>query len=379
MSRPADPAAGRIRLFLGGDVMLGRGVDQILPHPGDPELREPHMRSALSYVELAEAVGGPVPRPCGFSHPWGDALPMIEDFGPDARVVNLETSVTRSDDFAPGKAVHYRMNPANLPCLAAVRPDVCALANNHVLDFGRRGLAETLDALAAAGLRSAGAGRDAEEARRPAAVPLRGGGRVLVLSFGTESSGIPPDWAATADRAGVDLADLAAGTPDAEAARITDRVRRIRRPGDVVVASVHWGSNWGYDVPSGLVRFAHALVDGGVDVVHGHSSHHPRPVEVYRDRLVLYGCGDLIDDYEGITGYEEYRDELRLLYLVSLEAASGRLAGLRMAPVRTRRMRLHRAPDEDAAWLRTVLDRVSRPFGTRIGLGPEGTLVAGWT
>ncbi|MGV9539674.1 CapA family protein [Streptosporangium sandarakinum] len=379
MNRPADTTTGRIRLFLGGDVMLGRGVDQILPHPGDPELREPYMRSALSYVELAEAVGGPVPRPCGFSRPWGDALPMIEDFGPDARVVNLETSVTRSDDFAPGKTVHYRMNPANLPCLAAVRPDVCALANNHVLDFGRRGLAETLDALAAAGLRSAGAGRDSEEARRPVAVPLRGGGRVLVLSFGTESSGIPPDWAATADRAGVDLADLAAGTPDAEAARITDRVRRIRRPGDVVVASVHWGSNWGYDVPPDLVRFAHALVDGGVDVVHGHSSHHPRPVEVYRDRLVLYGCGDLIDDYEGITGYEEYRDELRLLYLVSLEAASGRLAGLRMAPVRTRRMRLHRAPDEDAAWLRAVLDGVSRPFGTRIGPGPEGTLVAEWT
>ncbi|MET9070435.1 CapA family protein, partial [Streptosporangium sandarakinum] len=155
MSRPADTTTGRVRLFLGGDVMLGRGVDQILPYPGDPELREPYMRSALSYVELAEAVGGPVPRPCGFSRPWGDALPMIEDFGPDARVVNLETSVTRSDDFAPGKTVHYRMNPANLPCLAAVRPDVCALANNHVLDFGRRGLAETLDALAAAGLRAA--------------------------------------------------------------------------------------------------------------------------------------------------------------------------------------------------------------------------------
>jgi poly-gamma-glutamate capsule biosynthesis protein CapA/YwtB (metallophosphatase superfamily) len=64
------------------------------------------------------------------------------------------------------------MNPDNLPCVAAIRPDVCALANNHVLDFGERGLRETLAALAGAGLATAGAGLDAAEAGRPAAVPL---------------------------------------------------------------------------------------------------------------------------------------------------------------------------------------------------------------
>jgi Bacterial capsule synthesis protein PGA_cap len=69
----------------------------------------------------------------------GDALPVLEDAAPDVRVINLETSITRSRDFAPGKAIHYRMSPGNVPCLAAVRPGACALANNHVLDFGRRG------------------------------------------------------------------------------------------------------------------------------------------------------------------------------------------------------------------------------------------------
>jgi poly-gamma-glutamate synthesis protein (capsule biosynthesis protein) len=51
-------------------------------------------------------------------------------------VINLETSITRSGRFAPGKAVHYRVSPGNVPCLVAARPDACALANNHVLDFG---------------------------------------------------------------------------------------------------------------------------------------------------------------------------------------------------------------------------------------------------
>ncbi|MFE2278669.1 CapA family protein [Streptomyces sp. NPDC059454] len=358
---------GTVTLFLCGDVMLGRGVDQVLPYPGDPALREDWMRDARGYVELAEAVSGPVPRPVPFSWPWGRALEVLEEAAPDVRIINLETSVTRSDAFAPGKAVHYRMNPANAPAVAVARPDVCVLANNHVLDFGRPGLRETLDVLHRAGLRTAGAGRDADEAYAPAVVPVNGG-RVLVFALGTMSSGIPPGWAATAERSGVAyLAEPSATTAEA----VVRRVRQARRSGDTVVVSVHWGSNWGHHVPRSHVGFAHTLVDGGVDVVHGHSSHHPRPVEMYRGRLILYGCGDFVDDYEGITGYEEYRDDLRLACLLSVAPDGGRPSGLRMVPLRARRMRLEPAADEERTWLRETLDRIS---GVDIALGTDGAL-----
>ncbi|GAA3375922.1 CapA family protein [Streptomyces sannanensis] len=364
-------AGDLVTLFLCGDVMLGRGVDQILPHPGDPVLREAYVRDARDYVELAEAVNGPIPRPVGFVWPWGDALASLDEAAPDVRVVNLETSVTRSGEFAPGKQVHYRMHPANLPCLAAARPDVCVLANNHVLDFGRPGLEETLDVLAGGGLRAVGAGRDAAAAGRPAAVPVEGGGRVLVFSCGMPSSGIPPIWAAADDRPGVNL------VPEpsvAAAVELAGLIRQTKQPGDIAVVSVHWGSNWGYDVFRPQINYAHALIDGGADVVHGHSSHHPRPVEVYHDKLILYGCGDFIDDYEGISGFEEYRDDLRLLYFVSLEPDTGELVRSWIVPMQARQMRLHRAPDEDVQWLRAALDRVSRSLGARVGLGQDGTL-----
>jgi poly-gamma-glutamate capsule biosynthesis protein CapA/YwtB (metallophosphatase superfamily) len=360
-----------VTLFLCGDVMLGRGIDQILPHPGDPTLREPCVQDARIYVELAEAKNGRIPRPVDFSWPWGDALQTLEDLAPDARVVNLETSITRSDDFAPGKGVHYRMNPANLPCLAVAGPDACALGNNHVLDFGRRGLEESLDAVAGAGLQAVGAGRDAEQARRPAVVTVHGGRRVLVFSFGMPSSGIPPEWAAAQDRAGVQFVPEPS---DAAAAEVADQVRQVKRPGDVAIASIHWGSNWGYDVSRDQIRFAHRLVDAGVDVVHGHSSHHPRPVEAYHDKLILYGCGDFIDDYEGITGHEDYRPDLRLLYFASLEPQPGKLIGLRMMPMQARQMRLRHASSEDSRCLQAVLDRVSRRFGSRVDLEPDGML-----
>ena len=359
-------------MALCGDVMTGRGVDQILPHPGDPELRERYIRDARRYVELAERANGPIPRPAEFAWPWGDALQALEDLAPDVRMINLETTITARAEFAPGKSVHYRMSPDNMPCLSMLRPDVCVLANNHVLDFGPVGLQNTLDALSRASLLSAGAGR-AQAASRPAIVPIAEDVRVVVLACGAGSSGIPAGWSATPDRSGVyRLADLS----DATAAEIVRRLQAIKHPRDISVVSIHWGSNWGYRVGADQRRFAHRLLDGGIDVVYGHSSHHPRPIEIYQDKVVLFGCGDFVDDYEGIGGYEEYRDDLRLIYVVSVATDSGRLVRLGMIPMQARKMRLQRAPAADAAWLQATLDRTSRHFGTRIDLEPDGTLTA---
>jgi len=377
--RWAGPPAGRfisvgddlVTVFLCGDVMTGRGVDQILPHPGDPELRESYVREATGYVALAEAASGPIPRPVSPAWPWGDALAVLGNLAPDVRLINLETSITRSGEFAPGKQVHYRMNPANIGCLTVARPDVCALANNHVLDFGRGGLAETLDTLAGAGLASAGAGRDTVAARRAVAAGPVGGGRVSVVSCGTGSSGIPPGWAAGPSRAGVDLLpSLSRHAAD----QVADRARAGGDAGDLAIVSLHWGSNWGYEVGRDQVAFAHRLIDGGIGLVHGHSSHHPRPIEVYRGRLILYGCGDFIDDYEGIAGHREYRDDLRLMYFATLRRPTGELAELRMVPMQARKMRLSHASGPDRQWLAATLDRISRPFGTAVEPTPDGLL-----
>jgi poly-gamma-glutamate synthesis protein (capsule biosynthesis protein) len=368
----SKPARDALTLFLSGDVMLGRGVDQILPRPGNPTLYEHQVRDARIYVDLAIRANGNIPQPVDWSWPWGDALQLLASASCDARIINLETSVTTSDDYVPGKAVHYRMNPPNIQTLAAVRPDVCVLANNHVLDFGRRGLLETLDVLSASGLATVGAGRSLPEAQSPVIIPIsRTGGRLLVFAFGSPSSGIPYEWAAAETTPGVHVVTTLS---DAAADEICRQVLHVRQPGDVTVVSAHWGGNWGYRVPADQVRFAHRLIDGGVHMVHGHSSHHPRPIEVYRGKLILYGCGDLIDDYEGIRGHDQYRHDLRLLYLPHLDPTSGELVELRMAPLQARQMRLRRASHRDAQWLKTVLDKVSRHFGSRIDLGSDGLL-----
>ncbi len=363
-----------VTIFLCGDVMTGRGIDQLLPHPSDPRIYEKFISDARTYVELAEDVNGPIPRPVEPSYIWGDALAELQQVAPDARMVNLETSVTVRDEPWP-KGINYRMHPANVGCLADAGIDVCVLANNHVLDYSYSGLVETLETLDRAGLQTTGAGRTLAEARWPAVVDLADDSRVVIHGLGTETSGIPPSWAAAEDRPGVDvLFDLS----DATAAAIEERVREVKQSQDVTIASIHWGTNWGYDVPREHIRFAHRLIDSGVDIVHGHSSHHPRPIEVYQNRLILYGCGDCINDYEGIGGYEQYRADLVLMSFATLNPASGDLVRLRMTPMQIRKMRLHRAAPRDVRWLTNRLARISMGFGSWLEEAEDGSLLLRW-
>ncbi len=343
--------------------MTGRGVDQVLPHPGSPVLYEPYVRDAREYVRLAEKVNGPILRPVDYTYIWGAALAELNQTGPDVRIINLETSVTCSEEFWPSKELHYRMHPRNIDCLTAADIDCCCLANNHILDWGHKGLEETLQTLAEAGVAQAGAGRNIVEAASPASLDVVGRGRVLVFSLGSITSGIPPEWAAAEVWPGVNLLE---DLSDDTARRVARGICQTKQSSDVAVASIHWGSNWGYDIPAEQISFAHRLIEGGVDIVHGHSSHHVKGIEVYRDRPILYGCGDFLNDYEGIGGYESFRSALTLMYLLTMAPEHGRLLELRLVPMQVRCFRLNRAGDADARWLSELLNRLGLPFGTEV-------------
>jgi len=363
-----------VRVFLCGDVMTGRGIDQIMPHPSNPVLHEGYARSAVDYVRLAEEKNGPLPRRVDPSYVWGAALGELGRMRPDVRIINLETSITRCDDFVP-KDINYRMHPDNSDCLKAAGIDCCVLANNHVLDWSRAGLIDTLAALERLQIKTAGAGRNLDQARAPAVLDLAGGRRLLVFSFASVTSGTPWTWAAKADVAGVNiLKDLS----EAGAAQIAEQIARAKQPHDAVIVSLHWGPNWGYEILDEQRRFAHTLIErAGVSIVHGHSSHHAKAIEVYGDRLILYGCGDFLNDYEGIGGYEGYRGDLALMYFADI-SPDGTLAALEIVPLQLRKFQLVRPPPDDIAWMQQVLDRESRPFGAGVALRPDGRLLFAW-
>lgn len=374
-SPPAQsPTQPTLRLFLCGDVMTGRGIDQVLRYPCDPTLYEGYVRSAIGYVRLAEEANGPIPRHADPSYVWGVALDELGRSRPDLRIINLETAITRSEDYA-AKGINYRMSPENADCLTAAAIDCCVLANNHMLDWGRAGLLETVETLQRLQIKSAGAGRNLDQASAPAAFDIASKGRVLVFSFASVTSGTPRHWAATRDISGVNLAELS----ETGARHAAEQIARVRQPEDIVVVSVHWGPNWGHEITEGQKRFAHTLIDqADVSLIHGHSSHHAKAIEVYRNRLVLYGCGDFLDDYEGIRGYEEYRGDLALMYFADIDPTSRNLAALDIVPLQIRRFRLVRPSVLDVDWMRETLHRESQTFGAGVVTTPERRLALSW-
>lgn len=365
-----------ITVFMCGDVMTGRGIDQVLPHPGNPLIYEPYMRSAKEYVKLAEKANGPIIQSVDFSYIWGDALEEFERVVPDLRIINLETSVTKSDDYWKSKGINYRMNPENIPCITAAKIDCCSLANNHVLDWGYIGLLETLETLKKVNVKSVGAGQNLMEAETPAVMEVLGKGRVIVFSFGSITSGMPLSWAATEEKPGVNLLkDMC----DETVRYIKEKVKKVKRRGDIVVASIHWGSNWGYEISCEQTEFAHKLIDdAGVDAIHGHSSHHVKGIEVYKYKPVIYGCGDFLNDYEGIGGYEDFRDDLGLMYFVSIDPLTGELFYFQMTPTKVKCFRANRASRAEVFWLRDTLNREGKKFGTRVELNEDNTLTLQW-
>lgn len=363
-------------LCLCGDLMLGRGIDRIMPTSVDPVLYEPYVRTAERYVELAEQEHGAIPRSVSPAYVWGDALEELERVNPAVSIGNLETSITDNGDPWPTKGIHYRMHPDNVGVLEQPGFDVLSLANNHVLDWGPQGLVETVRTLEDAELRFAGAGLDTKQAQAPVVVDAADEHRIRVVAVAFPDSGVPYTWASSNDAPGVFvLPDYSEDSID----ELVEHISSVTARDNITIVSVHWGDNWGYRVEPDHLHTAHRLIDdAGVDIIHGHSSHHPRPIEVYNRRLILYGCGDLVNDYEGIGGRERYHPEISAIYFPEVDHHDGSSVGCRLSVFRMERFALEKACEEESARLGRTLGRVSEQFGVRAEHDGENRLSLRW-
>ena len=304
-----------MRLLLVGDVMLGRLVNQALE-------REPP------------------------GYPWGDTITHFERA--HVRLCNLECAI--ADHGQPWtrtpKAFHFRSDAKNVAVLEAARIDLVSLANNHTLDYGEEALLETLGVLDRHGIGHAGAGADQRGAAHPALAASRDL-RVALLAF-TDNE---PEWEATPGRPGTRFVPV--DTEDERAKRLFASVSAAKARADVVVVAAHWGSNWGYRPEPAHVPFAHRLVEAGADIVFGHSCHVLRGIEVYRERPILYGAGDFVDDY-AVDDVE--RNDHSCLFLVESDGRSMRRLRLIPTVIGACQARLARGPEaEQIAALMRVL------------------------
>ena len=254
-------------------------------------------------------------------HPLAAASPLAQQqahelFGllraSDLAIGNLEMPLTQRGRPLE-KLLNIRAQPGLAQDLPAMGFDLVNLANNHTVDYGWEGLSDTMDAVRAAGLHHVGVGANLAEASTPVVLDVAGR-RVGVLGA---SCLLPTGMAATALRPG--LAPLHVetgyevdpyyqmeepGDPScvrirtriraADLRRVIDDVRRLRERVDLLIASVHWGFGSGEDLAEYQQPLAHALIDAGADMVHGHHPHAVHAVGYHRGRPIFYSLGTFI-------------------------------------------------------------------------------------
>jgi poly-gamma-glutamate synthesis protein (capsule biosynthesis protein) len=212
---------------------------------------------------------------------FGPIAPVLQ--GADLALVNLETAVTGRGTPEP-KEFHFRAPASAFAAVRAAGVDAVSLANNHVLDYGRVGLLDTLDAAAAAGMPIFGAGRDAAAAYAPWLVTVRGT-RIAVLGL-SQIFTLANTWGARDDRPGVALSH--------DLNRVRAAVAAARAAADVVVVFNHWGQE-SVNCPSKLQKDLTAvLVQAGADIVVGAHAHVLQGAGWSGRAFVAYGMGNFV-------------------------------------------------------------------------------------
>jgi poly-gamma-glutamate synthesis protein (capsule biosynthesis protein) len=307
-------------------------------------------------VMLGRAVAGQLQRQAPQSVWSDDVIEVCESC--DAVLANLECCISERGtptSRIPGKPFFFRAPPTAVDALRAAGVVAVSGANNHALDYETEALLDTLDYLEAAGLALAGAGGDAERARRGLMVDI-GGVRLGLVALTDH----PVEFAAGDEEPGVAWADLPREVPQ----WATRELRRLRAEADLLVAFPHWGPNMTTAPARWQRQRAAELIAAGADLVAGHSSHVFHGVERIEEKLVLSDLGDALDDYAVDA---RLRNDLGFLALwhpggdPDLE-----LVGLRLDFCRT-----DLARGADAEWIAQRLERACAELGTPIERSAE--------
>jgi len=297
-----------MQILFAGDVMLGRLVNKVLAN-------------------------------AQFTYVWGDTIDIIKRA--DFSLINLECPVSSKGKKwnKTFKVFHFRANLDAIQVLNSASIDYVSLANNHILDYDIEALLDTLDILDKNNISHSGAGRNLKEAMKPAILEkklkpkpsnnnnpfhnvytekvnnndnIKNTIRIGIISL-TDNE---PEWEAKDDLAGINYIP-ATLDPDRYYYRLQNYIEQAKTQSDLVIVSSHIGPHFRETPSVKYVNFAHKIIDFGADIYWGHSNHMPQGIELYKhnnnNKIILYDCGDFIDDYAIDSNY---RNDLSFIFLL---------------------------------------------------------------
>ncbi|MFV7235800.1 CapA family protein [Flavobacterium sp. ZB4R12] len=308
-----------ITIGLTGDVMIGRGVNATISNNG-------------------------------YTYPWGNVLPVLKNT--DINIINLEAALSNSTKKF-FKTFNFKATPDRIKTLTVANITVANIANNHILDFSEEGLIETIQTLNAAGILHAGAGMNENEAEKPVILTTKNN-TLGVLGF-TDNE---PRWKAGISACGVNYIDI---SNENDCNKALTAIAKLRKETDIVIVSIHWGPNMNEEPERHFVDFAHAMIDHGAAIIHGHSAHNFQGIEVYNHKLILYDTGDFVDDY-AVDPYLKNDHS----FFFKVEVSKQRIEKIVLIPVLISKYQVNLAIGEDYKWCIRRMQQLSAKFGTKL-------------
>ncbi len=299
-----------------GDLMLGRLVNEHIAH-------------------------------YGHAYPWGNTLPILN--ATDFNIANLETTLTKSIQKVP-KVFNFKSDPNNVASLKLANIKIVSLANNHILDFGNKGLIETIDTLNQESIEHVGAGINKQEAKKPVLIE-KNNLQIGIIGY----TDYPKDWAAQENKPGTNVITID------DIKTVQHDIRQLKKDADIVIVSIHWGPNMRQRPTQKFVDFAHAMIDAGADIIHGHSAHIFQGIEVYKNKLIMYDTGDFVDDYHVAR---RLRNDQSALFKVTIDKNG--IQKVKIIPVLISNMQVNLAGTNDKKEVIARIQKVSKEFNTFI-------------
>ncbi len=202
----------------------------------------------------------------------------------DIAFANLENPIT-AGPVVPTGSFTFHADPGSEVALKQSGVDIVSLANNHSPNYGDKGLLDTITYLDQQSILHAGAGKDLTAALEPAVIE-RNGVKFAFIAF-NDTDVVPPSYGAGANHAGTALIKFD---------HLHQAMIKAKSLADVVIVSMHSGTEYTAEANKRQIAFAHAAIDEGADVVIGHHPHVVQNIEKYKDKYIFYSLGNFIFD-----------------------------------------------------------------------------------
>ncbi len=273
-------AAATWTMFAGGDIMLDRGVYDVLRNKGKgADFPYDGGTADITSLVCCSSFGWKTPRLARTGHA-GTFRDLISSA--DIALANFENPAPNRFTWHTSKTI-FSADQTLVDGIVKAGFDVMGVANNHIRDQGATGLTQTVKNLRKRGLLTAGAGKDLAAARKPAVIDTHGV-KVAILAY----DAIAPSYHATDTKVGSAPMKLKVVKADIKAARAAGA--------DVVVVFPHWGTEYRATVGAAQQKLARQVIDAGADMIIGNHAHWTVEMEVYKGKPIWYALGNLVFD-----------------------------------------------------------------------------------